>query len=213
MERAAGRTVDIRTRAVPAEGGGGGPATARHDDGRRAGVERGPSDARLVRRAQRGSRDAAAALVARHWPAAHRAALGVTGSAASADDVAQDAFERAFAGLAGFDARRPFAPWLHRIVVNRALDLLRRERRLVGLDALGEGPAGPDRGDEGGDPAALRALAALDPDRRAVVVLRYLLDYRPPEIAEMLGIPVGTVNSRLGRALAELRARLEADGG
>jgi RNA polymerase sigma-70 factor (ECF subfamily) len=205
MERAAVAGI----RAVP-EGDGGSPA-ARHDEGRRVGVERGPSDARLVRRAQRGSREAAAALFARHWPAAHRAALAVTGSAASAEDVAQDAFERAFAGIGGFDARRPFAPWLHRIVVNRALDLLRRERRLVGLDAVEE-PGGPDPWDGAEDPIALRAVAALDPDRRAVVVLRYLLDYRPPEIAEMLGIPVGTVNSRLGRALAELRDRLEAGG-
>ena len=54
-----------------------------------------------------------------------------------ADDVVQDAFERAFAALTRFDASRPFAPWLHRIVVNRSLDLLRSERRLVGLDSAG----------------------------------------------------------------------------
>jgi RNA polymerase sigma-70 factor (ECF subfamily) len=135
MERVAGGALSTRMRLVAVEGGGG-SAAAREDDGRRAGVERGPGDARLVRRAQRGSRDAAAALFARHWPAARSAALAVTGSPASADDVAQDAFERAFARLATFDARRPFAPWLHRIVVNRVLDLLRRERRLVGLDAV-----------------------------------------------------------------------------
>jgi len=213
MERVAGGPGATRMRAVPGEGDGGTSArAARPERARRAGAETGPSDARLVRRAQRGSREAAAALFARHWPAARRAALAVTGSDAAADDVAQDAFERAFAHLGSFDPRRPFAPWLHRIVVNRALDLLRAERRLVGLDAVGEEPAAPDPWDEAEDSAALRALATLDPDRRAVVVLRHLLDYRPPEIAEMLGVPVGTVNSRLGRALAELRGRLEADG-
>jgi RNA polymerase sigma-70 factor (ECF subfamily) len=171
-----------------------------------------PSDARLVRRAQRGSREAAALLFRRHWPAARRAALAVTGSEAMADDVAQDAFERAFAALERFDASRPFAPWLHRIAVNRALDLMRRERRLTGLDEAPE-PAAPSGPDTGPDPEALAALARLPPERRAVIVLRYLLDYAPPEIAAMLDLPLGTVNSRLARALAELRERLGDERG
>ena len=159
-------------------------------------------DAALVRRIQRGSREAAAELFARHWPAARRAALAITASEASADDVAQDAFERAFAHIDQFDRQRPFAPWLHRIVVNRAIDHLRAERRLVSLgDASLEDLSSPDSLDG----PVLAALARLSPDRRAVVVLRHLLDYRPPEIAAMLELPLGTVNSRLGRALADLR--------
>jgi RNA polymerase sigma-70 factor (ECF subfamily) len=165
-----------------------------------------PSDARLVRRAQGGSRDAAARLFAAHWPRAWRAALAVTGRREMADDVAQDAFERAFSRLGTFDASRPFAPWLHRIVVNRALDVLRQERRLV---LVGEPPEpGPAWAEEAEDPEALAALAGLPAERRAVVVLRHLLDYTPPEIAEILEVPEGTVNSRLARALAELRERL-----
>ena len=167
-----------------------------------------PLDADLVRRAQNGSRDAAAALFARHWPQARRAALAVTGSDAAADDVAQDAFERAFAGLARFDVSRPFGPWLHRIVVNRAIDLGRRDRRLVRLDRAPQEALTAWEADGSGDPAVLEALAGLPPERRAVIVLRHLLDYRPPEIAEILGIPVGTVNSRLGRALDDMRERL-----
>src|SRR5437763_1565981 len=93
------------------------------------------SDAKLVELARRGSRDAAAELFARHWRAAWRAAYVVTGRRELADDVAQDAFERAFAALWRFDERRPFGPWLHRIVVNRCLDLLRTERRLVAGEA------------------------------------------------------------------------------
>src|SRR5947199_4735728 len=89
------------------------------------------SDARLVGLPRRGWRAAAAGLFARHWRAAWRAAYVVTGRRELADDVAQDAFERAFAALSRFDERRPFGPWLHRIVVNRCLDLLRTERRLV----------------------------------------------------------------------------------
>jgi RNA polymerase sigma-70 factor (ECF subfamily) len=171
-----------------------------------------PGDPVLVRRARAGSREAAAELFARHWPAAWRAALAVTGRRAMADDVAQDAFERAFAALSRFDERRPFAPWLHRIVVNRALDLVRAERRLVGLDAAA-GVGVPFDAPEPGDTEALRALAGLSAERRVVVTLRHLLGYAPPEIAEILGVPVGTVHSRLGRALAELRAALEADAG
>ena len=85
------------------------------------------SDAKLVQLARRGSRDAAAELFTRHWGPAWRAAYMVTGRRELADDVAQDAFERAFAALSRFDERRPFGPWLHRIVVNRCLDLLRTE--------------------------------------------------------------------------------------
>lgn len=184
--------------SVSASPAGAGPARARA----------APSDARLVRRAQRGSESAAAQLFRRHWPGAWRAALAVTGSRAMADDVAQDAFERAFAALGRFDPSRPFAPWLHRIAVNRALDMIRQERRLVGLDAAPEAGTEGWEIEAGPDPEALAALAQLSPERRAVVVLRHLLDYHPPEIAAMLGLPLGTVNSRLARALAELRERL-----
>src|SRR5690349_960995 len=92
---------------------------------------RAPTDGELVVRARTGSRDAAAELFSRHWPGAWRMARAVTGRRDMADDVAQDAFERAFAALSRFDERRPFRPWLHRIVVNRSLDLLRSERRLI----------------------------------------------------------------------------------
>lgn len=162
-----------------------------------------------MRRAQRGSREATAALFERYWPQAWRVALAVTGSEASADDVAQDAFERAFSRIADCDASRPFGAWLHRIVVNRAIDVVRRDRRRAELESA-SGATGPWPPDDSTDPRALLALTELSPERRAVVVLRHLLDFHPPEIAEILGIPLGTVNSRLGRALAELRERLGA---
>ncbi len=167
---------------------------------------------RLVRRAQTGSRAAAAELFELHWPAARRAALAVTGRHAMADDVTQDAFERAFARIASFDAGRPFAPWLHRIVVNRAIDLLRQERRLTDIDNTPDELLAAWDADRCDDREALEALAHLTHDRRAVVVMRHLLGYHPPEIAEMLGVPLGTVNSRLARALNDLREHLEANG-
>ena len=162
------------------------------------------SDAKLVELARGGSRDAAAELFARHWRPAWRAAFAMTGRRELADDVAQDAFERAFGALARFDERRPFAPWLHRIVVNRCLDLLRTERRLVAGDAELDRLEWHDA--VGGDRELLELVAGLSLQRRLVIVLRYGLGYSPTTIAELLGVPTGTVNSRLARALDDLRA-------
>jgi RNA polymerase sigma-70 factor (ECF subfamily) len=164
-------------------------------------------DAVLIRAACGGDHDAAAALFRRHWQPAWRVAYGITGRRAMADDIAADAFERAFSALNRFDRRRPFAPWLHRIVVNRALDLLRAERRLVG------GELGPERAAEpeldGGDAELLDAVRALPMQRRAVIILRYGVGMTPTEIARILDLPIGTVNSRLARALEQLRGEYE----
>src|SRR2546421_6952811 len=122
------------------------------------------SDAKLAELARTGSRDAAAELFSRHWRPAWRAAYAITGRREMADDVAQDAFERAFAALSRFDERRPFGPWLHRIVVNRCLDLLRSERRLVSGDA--ELERIESRELAGGDRELLDAVAGLSLQRR-----------------------------------------------
>lgn len=167
------------------------------------------SDRDLVRGARRGDRDAAAALFRRYWRDAWRAAFAITGRRALADDVAADAFERAFAALDRFDERRPFAPWLHRIVANRALDVLRLERRLAG----DEPPEVPDLAPahDTGDRSLLASVAELEVERRVVVVLRYGVGMTPKQIAETLDLPVGTVNSRLARALGQLRESLEVE--
>ncbi len=167
------------------------------------------SDRDLVRQARRGDRDAAAALFLRYWRDAWRAAFAITGRRALADDVAADGFERAFSALDRFDDRRPFAPWLHRIVTNRALDLLRMERRLSGDEPPDTADLAPERGS--GDRSLLAALAGLPLDRRVVAVLRYGVGMTPKQIAETLDLPVGTVNSRLARALEQLRDALEVE--
>ena len=103
-----------------------------------------------------------------------------------------------------FDRGRPFGPWLHRIVVNRAIDWSRaRNLRREVTDSL-EDEAAPDRPATWSD-EVVAALAALEPDQRAAVVLRHLLEYTPGEIAELLGLPRGTVNSRLRRGLDSLK--------
>jgi RNA polymerase sigma-70 factor (ECF subfamily) len=166
-------------------------------------------DAELVRAAQRGSEEAVEALFRRHWRRAHRAAFLIVRDAAAAEDIAQEAFLAAIRALDRFDRRRPFRPWLHRIVVNRAIDHARARalRREVGEDAIGE-PAAPEV-ETGLDPDVAGALAALDAEQRAAIVLRYLLDYTPGEIARMLELPRGTVNSRLRRGLDHLADALE----
>jgi RNA polymerase sigma-70 factor (ECF subfamily) len=113
----------------------------------------------------------------------------------------------AFGGLARFDERRPLGPWLKRITYNRAIDELRRRRPERELTAESEDPA-PELVAAG--PVAA-AGARLPLDWRTVIVLHYWLDLTQAEIAEILGLPAGTVASRLGRALGDLRSRLEEE--
>ena len=167
-------------------------------------------DRDLIERTRRGSDEAAGALFDRYWLFAWRAAYAVTMNRTLADDAAQEAIGRAFGNLARFDTTRPFGPWLKRIAVNCAIDLLRdadRQRRLpdepVSLDgrAVDEVEAMEVR-------EVAEAVAALSPAKRAVVTLRYWLELPFDEIAGVLGLPVGTVASRHSRALAELRGAL-----
>jgi RNA polymerase sigma-70 factor (ECF subfamily) len=145
-----------------------------------------------------------------HWPRAQRAAYLVVHDAAAAEDIAQEAFLAAVDGLDRFDRRRPFAPWLHRIVVNRAIDWGRREALRAGAGDPNE-RAAAERIDESAS-ELMPALAQLPPEQRAVVVLRYLLEYTPGEIGRMLELPRGTVNSRLRRGLDRLRNLIEVEG-
>ncbi len=159
-----------------------------------------------VRGAQRGSASDLEALFHVHWPRAHRAAYLVVHDAALAEDIAQEAFLSAIRNLDRFDRRRPFGPWLHRIVVNRAIDAararsLRRESELAEHTASHDEPAPLDR-------TVLVALAELPPEQRAVIVMRHLLGYTPGEIARALDLPRGTVNSRLRRGLDAMREAL-----
>ncbi len=166
------------------------------------------SDSALVRAARRGDGEAVEELFRRHWPAAYRAAYLVVQDRAAAEDVAQEAFLAAVAALDRFDRRRPLAPWLHRIAVNRAIDWTRR-RALRREQAEGDAPAAAmDGGPEGVSRELVAAFGALSAEHRAVVVLRYLLEYTPGEIAAMLDLPRGTVTARLRRGLDALERAL-----
>jgi RNA polymerase sigma-70 factor, ECF subfamily len=155
-----------------------------------------------IRGAKRGSVEDFERLFRAYWPRAHRAAYLVTGDAAAAEDIAQESFLAAIRNLDRFDRHRPFGPWLHRIVVNRAIDFT-RSRRLRAEVELGDVHAATPVPEP--DDGTFARIATLSPEHRAVVVLRYVLEYTPGEIAELLDLPRGTVNSRLRRGLDRMK--------
>ncbi len=170
-------------------------------------------DTELIPLAREGSSHAAEVLFDRYWAHAWKAAYAVTADRGLADDAAQEAMARAFGALDRFDETRPFGPWLKRITVNRAIDHLRRRQRVELVsdeqDAFHAWAVGDAAEEDLRVWAVTDAVAALPAGRRAVVVLHYWLDLPLEEIAGVLGLPVGTVASRLARSKAELRRVLE----
>jgi RNA polymerase sigma-70 factor (ECF subfamily) len=180
--------------------------------GRRRGLRAGASDERkLIRAARKGSPDAVETLIRQSWPSARRTAALITQDAAAAEDIAQESLLAALRALHRFNARRPFSPWLHRIVTNRALDHVRARKRRAEtmLDDRVDHQDAPSLVEPSGvAPKLSAALATLEPEARAIVVLRHALDFRSNEIGEMLGMPASTVRSTLRIALARLRDEL-----
>jgi len=166
----------------------------------------------LIAKAQQGDRQAFGELVRRHREKAINVVYRMCGDANLAEDAAQEAFIRAWQHLPNYRPRSPFRNWVYRIATNVATDLIRRERETVDVDTLSlvssdEGPeAAVERGERG--ERVRQAVLALPPASRAVLVLREYegLSYR--EIADTLGVPIGTVMSRLNYARNRLRESL-----
>ena len=180
---------------------------------RRRRPSRPRSEQALIRGALAGSEADLEGLFRRFWPRAYRAAFLIVHDHAAAEDIAQEAFLAAIRRLDRFDRRRRFEPWLVTIVANRAIDwtrarAARRESGAAGAETA-ELASPPDPPIGRYSQEVLAALEALSPEHRAVVVLRYLLEYSPGEIARALELPRGTVNSRLRRGLDALEARLK----
>jgi RNA polymerase sigma-70 factor (ECF subfamily) len=170
-------------------------------------------EAALAARARGGDRAAFGDLVERYADQARRVARAVLQDSDDADDAAQDAFLAALVKLDQYDPQRPFGPWLMRIVSNAATD--RRRRRTVRrAESLQEGLiAGGVRPDAVAERGALNdrlraALAQLPPRRSLAVTLFDVEGYSHAEIAEMLGIPEGTVRSEVFHARRRLRTLL-----
>ncbi len=174
-------------------------------------------DRELVSAAQAGDRAAMDALLRRHYDRILALCRRVTGSDADGADAAQEALIAIVRGLPRFDGRARFSTWVYRVATNVCLDELRRQRRrpVPGLGDADEAAAAdpmddvPLLEDRVGDRIDIdAALATLPPDFRAAVVLRDVCQLDYAEISQVLGIPPGTVRSRIARGRAAAAAAL-----
>ena len=168
----------------------------------------------LVERAGRGDHDAFAALVNASIARLESVARLILRDHELARDAVQDAFIKAWRDLPGLRDPDRFDAWLHRLLVNACIDALRKRRRRpmeVELTPLTPRSISDETGSVMDRDQLERAFRRLDPDQRAVLVLHYYVGMSVPMVAETLGLPLGTAQSRLGRALATMRATLGAD--
>jgi len=163
-------------------------------------------DEDLVRRYLSGDRAAFAALVERHERRVYNLALRMTGREEDARDATQDAFLTVLRKLSSFRGEAAFTTWLHRVTVNACYDLLRKRQRAPllerGEDDLParEPPPAPDHADASSlSMDVQQALLQVPEDFRAVMILHDVHDLRQEEVAAIVGVPIGTVKSRLHR--------------
>jgi RNA polymerase sigma-70 factor (ECF subfamily) len=181
------------------------------------------SDAALVLRARSGDAEAFGRLVQRYMRRAYLQALGLVGSREDALDLSQEAFARAFRARRTLDPDRPFYAWLYQILRRLCFNFLRdRKTRARLLEAEGHGWLVERAGDASSDPAAVLeraearrrvggAIERLPAREREVLVLKEFEELKYREIAELVGVPVGTVMSRLYAARKRLARALEND--
>jgi len=199
-----------------------------------AAADGAPADSEIVKRAQAGDHDAFRILVERYQGRAYGLALRILRNEEQAKDAVQDSFLKVYRSLDRFEGRAGFYTWLYRIVMNQCLDHKRRDKSdrevewndesAVGvLDAseLAASPAGRDADREAPDvaierseirQAVARAINALPEDARRTIQLREIDGLSYKEIAEAMGIPKGTVMSRLHYARQRLRELLQEAG-
>ena len=168
----------------------------------------------LVERAQRGDHDAYEALTAAAFDRLYAVARRILQDADRCDDAVQECLIRAWRDLRGLRDPDRFDAWLFRLLLNACRDEARRQRRrgpeirVIPMDQPAPGNAANELADRD---ELERGFRRLNIDQRSVLVMHHYLGMRPPEIAETIGIPVGTVHSRLHYATTALRAVLEAD--
>ena len=179
------------------------------------------TEAALVARSRDGNVEAFARLIELHQPVALRVAYAIAGP--DAEDAVQDAFVKAFTRLPQFDGDQRFGPWLLAIVANESRNRRRSSGRRHAVELrLATRPGGSLAGTPSADPAQavvhaddadrlLHAVARLSPRHREVVALRFFADLSETETADALGCAVGTVKSRLSRALVRLRSALSEE--
>lgn len=164
-----------------------------------------------------GDADAYAALVERYGGRVYNIALRITADADAASDCAQEAFIRSYRALHQYDPALPFGPWLFRIATNASLSFAQRWH--AHQTPVEELPEVSEPQESGPEPTAVRkeevaevlaAMAELPPAYRAALTLRHLQQLSYQEVADALGLPLGTVKTHLHRARAALVERLGA---
>lgn len=189
-----------------------------------------PTDVELVELALTGSEEAFRLLVVRYERPLFSLVVRMVRDPSQAEDLAQEAFVRAFRALASFDRSRKFSSWLFKIAHNLTIDHLRRRaldtesletplgtddgERTLESKLADEATLAPDRRVEQGDLAAAleRAVGALRPEYREVILLRFVEGLAYQEIAEVMGVPLGTVKTNIHRARKELAGLLGQEG-
>jgi RNA polymerase sigma-70 factor (ECF subfamily) len=177
------------------------------------------TDADLIRRFLDGDEGAFEVLVKRHQKSIYNLAYRITGDQASAADLTQEVFIRALRKISTFKGQATFKTWLYRLAINLCRDFIRRERRLALFTGLALFNNLPFKRSIENDPVELveraeakelvqEALLKLSFDFRAVVILCDIQGYSYQEAAETLGLPLGTVKSRLNRARQQLTSLL-----
>lgn len=176
-------------------------------------------DGKLICRLREGDLFALGLLYDKYRTQAFRTALAITRDSSAAEDILQESFLRLYASAERFDEERLLGPWLYRVVVNLSYNWVTRRRRWLAplesvIDRLKAGPSSsPEKVMEQNDLQQIvhEALDSLRFEHRVVLVLFYLGGFSLKEVAYILGLPEGTVKSRLHYGRERLRARLEGD--
>lgn len=161
----------------------------------------------LIQRAKRGDSVATDALLRLHYDSVRAVCHRIVVNKADAEDATQHALISIVRALPGFDGRAKFSTWVYRIATNAALDEVRRIRRRptpTDIDATFVLPVADGTGAVEAQMDVAQALALLPEEYRTTLVLRHVADLDYEEIAEIQGVPVGTVRSRLARGRAQL---------
>ena len=183
-----------------------------------------PNEGSIIGRCKKGDREAFATIVQHYMRPAYYVALGYVGRPEDALDVSQDAFVNAFRHIRRFDSSRRFFPWFYSILKNLCMNHISKVRRrqessIDEMAAEGTVPIPVETVDP--EENALRrdlkakiglALRRLRPRDREIIILQHFQDYSYQEIADLLGIPIGTVMSRLYGARRAMRRELEKLG-
>ncbi len=169
------------------------------------------SEVELLARARQGDHRAFADLLRRHDSGLRALAFRMVRDATLMDDALQEAYVKAYRALPQFRGESGFGTWLYRIVHNSCVDQLRRSREHVPLDPDLASAAPSPEGEVVAGVSVAGALDALSMEHRTVLVLVDALGFDYGDAASVLGVPVGTIRSRLARARRAMRRRLESE--